>query len=137
MVTPEPGPLVSMWQFGVLSVTILGIVLAWSHDSLVPWLLFLASKVVATVLFFGYARQGGCVVPVVALCAAMAAERLERRSPRLARALPVLVLGLLAALVGTETARWARPPVPTVDGRRIETVDPFRDLHRDQRVRFD
>jgi hypothetical protein len=137
MVTPEDGPFVSTWQLGVLAVTILGIGLAWSHASFVPWLLLLISKIVATILFFGYARQGACVIPVVALCAALAAERLARRSPRFARGLPVLTLGLLTTPIAVEAARWARPPVPTVDDRRIETTDPFRDLHRDQRVRFD
>jgi hypothetical protein len=130
MVTPDEGFLPGAWQLGVLALTILGISLALRHDALAPWLLFLASKVVATVLFFGYARQGACVIPVVALCLALATERF-------ARARATLVFGLLGALALAETVRWTRPPVPTVDGRKVEGDDPFRDIHRDQRVRFD
>jgi hypothetical protein len=130
MVTPEDGALVTAWQLGALAVTILGIILAWRHESFAPWLLFLASKVLVTVLFFGYARHGACVIPVVALCAALAMDRL-------ARAWPFLVFGLLGLLAVAETVRWVKPPAPTVDGHKMETVDPFRDLHRDQRIRFD
>src|SRR4029450_4922134 len=39
------------------------------------WLAFAAQKVVGTVLFFGYARQGAVVIPVVAVLCALALER--------------------------------------------------------------
>lgn len=136
MVTPDDDWKPAVWQLGVLAVSLLGILVAFPRSALTPWLLFLASKVAITVLFFGYARQGACVIPVVALLAALLAEKGTLRSRRLAGSLPKLALAMLFLSLTLETVRWVRSPTPFVDGQRIQAVDPFRDLHRDQRVRW-
>lgn len=89
--------------------------------SLVPWVLFLINRLVVSVGFFGYARQGAMTVPVVALFAALA---LHGSLPaRLVRRLPT-ALALLAGLVLLlECVRYQHPPnlflegLPVVAGR--------------------
>jgi hypothetical protein len=87
-----------------------------------------------TVAFFGYARQGAAVFPVVALLAALAAARWI---PSLARVPPgrivrAAALVLLAAVV-TEGVRALHPPSLTVDGRALDEGD-TEDVHKDQRI---
>lgn len=68
----RPGAAAVVWQLAILALAATGAWRAGRRPELVPWWLFLVSKVVATVLFFGYARQGGLAVPVVALLVAFA-----------------------------------------------------------------
>lgn len=112
----------------VFAVALLG-VCAWgawlgrAQAGVVPWLLFLASKIAVTVAFFGYARQGAAVIPVVALLVAFAFERATRAWPA-ARTRNGLVAaaGICLAL---EVLRFAAPPALAVDGRPVERGDPF------------
>jgi hypothetical protein len=137
LVAPGGGGIPSAWRVGVLIVSALGLLAGWRRVALWPWLLLLASKVGTTVLFFGYARQGATVVPVLALLFALAAERWAlSRSPRSAEtqaaSLGVVILFLA---VGVETARLLSRPAVSLDGRPVEAADPFpTQIHRDQRV---
>ena len=134
LVVPE-GPLATIWRVLVLGVCAAGLAAGWKRSGLAPWLALLASKLVATVLFFGYARQGATMMPVVALLAALAIERHALpRMPRLtARRAAVLGAIALTAPVVLESARWLSRPAVTIDGRAIGAADPFpvRE-HRDQ-----
>jgi hypothetical protein len=102
-------------------------VAARQRAALAPWLLLLASKLLVTVLFFGYARQGAACIPALAPLAALAidrwllvpAARRSARAPRLAAALLVL-LGL-----GMEAQRFLDPPVLRLDGSPITARDPL------------
>jgi hypothetical protein len=87
-----------------------------------------------TVAFFGYARQGAVVIPVVALLAALALEPwLPTRLP--ARVPTRLTILLLLLGVGAETARFLSRPVVRIDGLSIGEVDPLPPGdHRDRRV---
>jgi hypothetical protein len=132
------GPGAALWSAIVLAVCGLGAFAGRRRPALAAWLALLASKVVATVLFFGYARQGATVVPVLALTAALAMERwslpLVLRLP--ARRATLLVGLLAAAPVLVEGARWAARPRVTVDGQAIDRADPFPAReHRDQAIR--
>jgi hypothetical protein len=136
LVVPR-GPLATAWRVLVLGTCVAGLAAGWKRPGLAPWLALLASKVVATVLFFGYARQGATMTPVVALLAALAIERWVL--PRVPRVGPpraaVLASIVLATPVLLEAARWLRPPAVTIDGRAIGPVDPFPAReHRDQAV---
>jgi hypothetical protein len=131
------GPLAGAWSLLVLAACALGVVAGWKQPALLPWLVFLASKVVVTLLFFGYARQGAMMVPVVALLAALALVRwggaLVDRIPGPRRTL--LVALALALPVAVEIARFASRPAVTIDGQAIGPADPFpADEHRDQAV---
>lgn len=136
LTTPEGGA-ADLWRAGWLVACAAGVAAGCSRLALRAWLLFAASKAAVAVLFFGYARQGATIVPVVALLLAVSAEtwllpRLPRLSPRQAACL-VAVLVLVG--VGVESVRWARPPVIRVDGLVAGPVDPFPpDLHRDHRI---
>lgn len=129
LVVPGEGWSAALWQLVLLALACAGLRAALRHAGLLPWLLFLGSKLVVTVAFFGYARQGALVAPCVALLAALAFERrlaaLDGRS--FTRALAVAALLLL----GLEAARALHPPRISLDGRPIDAGDPLpADHHR-------
>ena len=129
LAAPEERVMVWAWQVAVLALAVYGLVVVRSA-ALVPWLLWLATKLLVTVAFFGYARQGAAVVPVVALLMGLALDRLvPRRWGRTALA------AWMALTVGLEAARLLRGPEVLLDGLPITAGDPFpADLHRDQRI---
>ena len=136
LVVPQ-GPLAAAWSLLVLGGCVAGVVAGRHRPALAPWLAFLASKVATTVLFFGYARQGALVTPVVALLLALAAARWVR--PLAARwtggRLPLVIALVLALPVAVEAVRWLREPQVTIDGQAAGPVDPFPpDEHRDQAI---
>jgi hypothetical protein len=129
MVAPEGRPIATAWRLAVLA----GIVAARRRFALYPWLAFLASKVVVTVTFFGYARQGAVVIPVVALLAALVLERWL--FSRLPSRVPTRLAILLLLGVGAEAARSVSRPVVRIDGLSVGEVDPFPPgEHRERRV---
>lgn len=139
LTVPPAGAGAAVMTLGVLLVALAGFVAAGERRrALIPWLLWPASKLVVTVAFFGYARQGAAVIPVVALLVALAADRhllapLRRRFPRLRPGL--LAAGFAALLVALEGARFLAAPVLNVDGRPILAGDPFpADDHADRRI---
>ena len=122
MVAAEGLPATS-FAIALLAVCAWGVVLARGQAAAVPWLLFLASKVAVTIAFFGYARQGAAVIPVVALLGALAFERATRAWPP-ARTRAVLVAAAGACLL-LEGARFLFPPALSIDGRPVTRGDPF------------
>ena len=139
LAVPEGGPAVAAWRLGVLVLAALGLWAGWRpggrrREALVPWLLFFLSRVAVTVAFFGYARHGATVIPVLALLAGLAAERwvpsgeLEKASRGSRRAgkkwLRAAALAALV-LVAIEAVRWVSGPVALLDGRRVGAADPF------------
>ncbi len=133
LTVPE-GPLAAGWRIVLLAACALGLRAGAGRAPLSPWLLYALSKIVTTLLYFGYARQGALVIPVVALLLALAAER--RLGPeRASRRATALAATLIVAAVGIDAARWLRRPQVVIDGVAVTTVDPFpSDVHRDQRV---
>lgn len=124
---PDPRPAVTLWRLAWLAVCVLGVVAAREREALAPWLLLLASKLLVTILFFGYARQGAACIPALAPLAALAIDRwllvpAARRWPRAPRGAAV-VLVLLA--LGMEAERTLDPPVLRLDGSAITAQDPF------------
>jgi hypothetical protein len=117
MVTPDEGPRATAWQIVILAAGVAGAVVGRRNLALVPWLLFLATRLIVTVAFFGYARQGAAVIPVVAVLLGLALERwTPLRAARLA--VPVLLFG-----VTLEAARWIAKPAVSIDGRAIGAAD--------------
>jgi hypothetical protein len=134
LAVPAPGWRTAAWSTVLLIGCALGLAAGRRQPALQAWLFFLVSKVLVTVAFFGYARQGAAIFPVVALLVALA---LVRRVPACNRARPGQVVRAtalaLAALVAVEAARALRPPALSVDGRPLEAGD-ATDLHRDQAI---
>lgn len=100
----------------LLAATVAGLRLAHRRAPFATrcWLWFAAAKVLTTLLFFGYARQGALLVPLVALAIALLLDRpLAALSGRTRRRLAAAGVALL--LLG-EAAFALRAPVPTVDG---------------------
>jgi len=136
LVTAEGG-VATAWKLLVLAVALAGLVAGRGQAAAVPWALFLASKVVVTVLFFGYARHGATVVPVLALLAGLAAERWSfRRAPLLPDR--TIVRGTAAVLLlatGVEAARFLSKPDVRVDGAAVGAAAPSSaDDHRSRRI---
>lgn len=137
LVTPERGGTAAAWRVAVLVISALALAAGWRRIALWPWLLFLVSKVVVTLLFFGYARQGATVIPVLALLFGLAAERwvfprLRHPEEKGAARLAVVVLVLA---VGVDAARLLARPNVILDGQAVGAVDRFPpDVHRDQRL---
>ena len=134
LAVPDRGWRTGLWSGVLLMGCGLGLAAGGRQPALYPWLLFLASKLVVSVAFFGYARQGASVFPVVALLLALAVLRwipaLRGRAPGQVLRATALVL---AAAVAVEGARALRPPALRVDGQPLETGEP-EDLHRDQTI---
>lgn len=121
LLAPEP-PL--LWQIAILALSLIGIALHWRTAALWPWLLFLASKIAVAILFFGYARQGALVIPVLAVLIGLAASRWNEQ-----RTMTIAAVILVSALA-IEIVRFASRPSILLDGG---FVDPF-EVHRDHIV---
>jgi hypothetical protein len=128
MVLPQPRPLATAWRIAILAVAASGLAAGLRRFALVPWLLFLASKVVLTALFFGYARQGATAIPVIAILLGRAVERWLRMRPSR------LAVAALAMGISLEAARFVSRPQVRLDGARIGRTDPHppdeHDAHR-------
>jgi hypothetical protein len=142
LVVPEGGPAVALWRVGALAAMLLGLWAGRREEALLPWLFMLATKLITTVAFFGYAREGAVVIPVFALSLGLLARQGWSHlagvlhSPRevsLRRA-GLAGLGLLAAvLVTVEGLRWHSKPVFTLDGREVGAEDPFPGADHEER----
>ncbi len=105
---------------------------ASSPNQLAPWLCFGLSKVVAVVLFFGYARQGATTFPVLALLLAFSVVAVAHRfgasrpdsAPARRRWRTAVVAGALA-LIAIEGARTLSQPAITIDGLVAGSRDPW------------
>jgi hypothetical protein len=130
---PRGTPGVIAWRLLILGLGLAGLVIARRRPELVPWLIFLASKLVITLMYFGYARIGATAAPVVLLLAALAVDRLIlSRLPwnRLWIAVTVALLILIA-----DGLRFASHPTLRIDGSTVTGVDPFPgDVHRDRTI---
>lgn len=136
LVTAEGGA-ATAWRVAALAFGIAGLFAALGRAAAVPWLLFFASKVAVTVLFFGYARHGATVIPVLALAGGLAAERwVFLRAPRLTdRAIARGAVALLVLAVTLEAARFLSKPDVRVDGLAIGAAGPSSPAdHRSRRI---
>lgn len=124
LVVPEGGPLVTLWRSLVLALCVAGVVLCRNRVALLPWLLFLGSRVLATTLFYGYARHGALVLPVVFLLVALTADRVLPRAAKRSRGrwIGPLLLGLLVVI---EAGRTLGGVQVSIDGQIVQQVDPF------------
>ena len=121
LVVAERAPL---WRALIFIAAAAGLATAWRRRELWPWLLYLGSRVAATILFFGYARIGATAIPVIALLVALLIDRFASRA-----GVKVAIAVLVASLV-VESARVASRPTMTIDGEVIGT----NDRHADDRT---
>jgi hypothetical protein len=126
------GALAAAWAAAWAVLCAAGLWTARGRPAVTPWLLLLGSKVLVTVAFFGYARQGAAVVPAVLVLAALAAEPwLAREGPR-PQAWVRGAVAACAVFAAVEGVRAVQGPSIVLDGRRVGAVDPVPpDQHRD------
>jgi hypothetical protein len=129
MVSPDADAPAVVWRSAIGIVCLAAIVFARRRPALVPWLLFLATRVAVTLLFFGYARAGATAIPVIAVLLALAVERwLHVRPSRLA-------VVALAIGVSLEAARFSSRPGVSIDGSPVGATDRFPpDEHAEHRI---
>ena len=135
--TVPGGAAYAAWRIALLALAVAGAWLARDTAALAPWLAFAAAKLAAAALFFGYARHGATLVPVVAVLAAIALSRLGSHLVGHSHRRRLLAtVGLLAAVgLGVEAQRWLRPPAVAIDGRPVTREDPIPAAeHRDRRI---
>ena len=133
LVVPEGGLGTAGWRIAVLLLAAAGAVVGRPRRELLPWLLFFACQLAVAAAFFGYARLGATVVPVVALLASLAIARaLPAVPPRRALAVAAAAGALLVAV---ETWRWLDGPALALDGRPVGRHAPFGpDEHGEHRL---
>lgn len=144
------GGVFRVWQLAWLGLVVAGLVFGLLKRSekrssfwhLAPWLALTATKLVASLAFFGYARHGAGAYPAFALLAAIGVVGLGRRAdfdldavePRKRLVAAAALLGL--AVLASEIWRFADPPALQLDGRGIESGDPWPiDVHEDRVVK--
>jgi hypothetical protein len=135
LVAPEGETGVALWRGAGGVILLLGLWFGRRQEALAPWLLLLATKVVATLAFFGYAREGAVVIPVFALLigllAARGMPRLAAFSATSVREFPearrwfLACCALALIMVAVEAYRWQAEPVITLDGRQVGVGSPF------------
>lgn len=120
---------VSTWRLVVLLAALAGALLGRPRAVLAPWLLLFAAKAATAAAFFGYARLGATIVPVVALLVSLAAARLLAAplarfapTPRRRRALVATAALLLVVMEGI---RWRSSPSLRLDGHAITRTGPY------------
>jgi len=126
----------AVWRALLLLACAAGLWLGRKVEVIWLWIALVAHKLFAATLFFGYARHGATLVPVVALLSGLLIVRLAR--PRLAAVAgkaAVVLVTLAAVGLGVEFWRWFDPPAVALDGRSITGPDPFpAGQHLDRRV---
>ncbi len=140
--TVPQGAFPVLWRLALLALVVAGLFRARRVEAAVPWMLFLASRVVVAVAFYGYARQGATVIPAVALFAALAligppGDETEVRTgaPRRRRRWFAGALAAGALFLAVEAVRWLSGPEIWIDGRPVAGSDPIPgDHHADRRI---
>jgi hypothetical protein len=134
MALPD-GALPVAWSLGWLLACLAGAWVGRGQPATWPWVILLATKVVVTAAFFGYARQGAAVVPAVLVLAALGAERALGRRAGLTLPWRRGIVGACVLAAALETGRWLQQPEVVIDGRPAGTADPVpADLHRDHQI---
>ena len=134
MVVPEHSVGVMAWRWAGFVLVLFALWAGRREVALVPWLLLAVTKIITTVGFYGYAREGVVLIPVYALLVGFLCVKVLPRfswfpvrlkpNPDAGRVL--WVSGVLAiALIAVEGSRWLSAPVITLDGRDVGQVDPF------------
>jgi len=129
-ITVQMGWSATAWRIALLLLALAGLWWVRSSAAAVPLLLFVASKGVTVVMFFGYARFGAMCIPSFALLWAVAIDRilLARLGDAAARR---LLWGFVALVVVVEGVRCfaSESPMMTPDGVPSGAV-----IGRDERV---
>lgn len=134
MVVPESGAGITLWRWAGLAILLLALWTGRREAALVPWLLLAATKLITTVGFYGYAREGVVLIPVYALLVALLVTRglpamtwfpmRFKAAPGAGRILWISYAVALA-LVAVEGYRWNSKPVLTLDGQPVGIAEPF------------
>lgn len=127
----------ALWLLAVGVVAAAGLWLLWRHPAGGPWLAWMVAKVIPIAAFFGYARQGALMVPVVALALALAWDRWLRARAD-AHVWRRLGLAACAGLLVVEVSRVFSTEAITVDDRSIVAAspEPAASLHAPCRIGF-
>lgn len=122
------------WRLLLLAAAAFGVSTARASFAMRCWLAFAVAKLATVLLFFGYARQGALLVPLVGLGAGLAWDRVASLVPqRLHRS---LAWSLCALFVLGEIARLVTAVTPTVDGTPFDPTAPTAPDFTERRIHF-
>jgi hypothetical protein len=128
------GPLAAAWSLAWALACAAGVWAGRRQPAAWPWVILLATKVLVTVAFFGYVRQGAAAVPAILVLAALGVARTPGRRP-LTVPWRRGIVAACAVAAAVEAGRWLQRPEIVIDGRPAGAVDPVpADLHRDHRI---
>ena len=142
LVVPEGSAFVSLWRWAALAALLWGLWIGRREEALIPWILLLSTKVITTLGFYGYAREGAVVMPVFALLVGLVAVRGLPRVLRLTHPDTIhtniqkwlrqsCIFALI--LIAIEGTRWLSDPVINLDGQEVGVVEPFPGMDYQER----
>jgi len=114
MMTAAPGH-ASWWSVTLLLMIVGGMVIALARRSAGVWLIIIVNKLIVTILFYGYARQGASIGPAFFVMMALLIEfiltLLTSRWPRLSASLPWIgcAVVMIALSIDLRIAITAQP----------------------------
>ncbi len=111
-----------LWQNALLALIVTGIVLALVRRMPVtPWLLIILYKLIVTLAFYGYARQGASIAPAffvfIAIIADVLLSPLDRQQSRMMRFHPAIAIMMCAALLAGDIFFSRRNEQPSIVGQ--------------------
>ena len=133
LVVPEAGLGLTVWQSAAFMLLLAGLWVGRKNKNLFPWVMLLSTKLVTTILFYGYAREGVVVFPIFALLIALLITRwlsLYSTSNRLLTDQNKYVWRksiflLMVAGIATEGFRFLSAPTIRLDGYTVNVVEPY------------
>lgn len=113
------------WRIPILALILIGAIRLASDRRAWPWLLIIASKVIVTIAFYGYARQSASITPAFAVLIAAALVWLVSWSKAF-RPIGLAMLAVcLLGVIARDALEIRRPMVPTIEAD-ADAVRPAR-----------
>lgn len=134
--TVADGPLVGAYRLPIFGLLVFGLYSCRRRPETLAFAALLATQLVATLAFFGYARLGALAIPAVAafVAAGVAALPWPFPAPK-ERVLVRAALAVAAVLLVAEVVRTIASPLPFLDGQPTAQGDPYNpDEHEVRRL---
>ena len=121
-------PSARWWRLGMLAVITAGVILAVARRMPVAlWLLIILYKLIITLLFYGYARQGASIAPAFYVLMGIAIDSLllqiDRRWPGWIRGQAMVVGSIVAAMLISDVVMSRRDERITIVGTHVPRPD--------------
>lgn len=131
------------WRVPLLVLVTLGAIRLAPDRRAWPWLLIIASKVIVTIAFYGYARQSASITPAFAVLIAAALVWLVSMSKAFRPIGLVILTACLLGVLARDAMEIRRPMIPTIEAD-ADAVRPSRvasehgafECHKELRIEY-